>query len=78
MKDRLPIGTPVLCVGIDPHRSVLEAWGVADSGEGLGQFVHTIVPLILDSGCSVVKPQVAFFECVPSRCFWGICGVTAL
>lgn len=62
MKDRLPIGTPVLCVGIDPHRSVLEAWGVADSGEGLGQFVHTIVPLILDSGCSVVKPQVAFFE----------------
>ena len=35
---------------------------MADSGEGLGQFVHTIVPLILDSGCSVVKPQVAFFE----------------
>jgi len=62
MKDRLTIGTPVLCVGIDPHRSVLEAWGVPDSAEGLGHFVHTIVPLILDSGCSVVKPQVAFFE----------------
>lgn len=62
MKDRLPVGNRVLCVGIDPHGSVLEAWGMPDSGEGLVEFVNTIVPLVVDSGCAVVKPQVAFFE----------------
>ena len=56
------MGTPVLCVGIDPHGSVLEAWGLPDSAEGLGDFVSAIVPLLGESGCSVVKPQVAFFE----------------
>ena len=62
MKNRLPEGSPLLCVGIDPHRAVLEAWGCPDSAEGLAQFVSAIVPLIVETGCAVVKPQVAFFE----------------
>jgi orotidine-5'-phosphate decarboxylase len=51
-----------LCVGIDPHPSVLEAWGCADSDAGLASFVSRIVPVLVDSGVRVVKPQVAFFE----------------
>ena len=51
-----------LCVGIDPHPSVLEAWGCADSDAGLNSFVSAIVPTLVDSGVRVVKPQVAFFE----------------
>jgi orotidine-5'-phosphate decarboxylase len=52
----------LLCVGIDPQPEVLDAWGVADSEAGLAAFLNTIVPLIVESGCRVVKPQVAFFE----------------
>lgn len=62
MRQSLLAGSPVLCVGIDPHPEVLEAWGVPDSDSGLGAFVRAIVPLVVESGCSVVKPQVAFFE----------------
>jgi orotidine-5'-phosphate decarboxylase len=62
MRERLRAGSPLLCIGIDPHPEVLEAWGASDSAEGLGNFVSDIVPLVVDSGCSVVKPQVAFFE----------------
>ena len=51
-----------LCVGIDPHPSVLEAWGCANSDAGLASFVSRIVPGLVDSGVRVVKPQVAFFE----------------
>ena len=62
MRDRLRAGSPALCIGIDPHPEVLEAWGASDTAEGLGSFVSDIVPLVVGSGCSVVKPQVAFFE----------------
>lgn len=62
MRAGLRAGFPALCIGIDPHPEVLEAWGAPDSAEGLGRFVADIVPLVVASGCSLVKPQVAFFE----------------
>ena len=72
MRAGLRPGSPALCLGIDPHPEVLDAWGAPDSAEGLGRFVKDIVPLVVDSGCSVVKPQVAFFE------RHGIAGMRAL
>lgn len=62
MSEARPTANPVLCLGIDPSSEVLEVWGVPDSPEGLGMFVSAIVPLVVESGCSVVKPQVAFYE----------------
>lgn len=62
MMGALSPGAPTLCVGVDPHPSVLEAWGVGDSAEGLSNFAQAIVPLLLESRCRAVKPQVAFFE----------------
>lgn len=62
MRQDLLADSPVLCIGIDPHPEVLEVWGVPDSAPGLGMFASAIVPLVAESGCSVVKPQVAFFE----------------
>lgn len=57
-----PANTRTLCVGIDPHASVLEAWECADTEAGLASFLSAIVPALSASGVSVVKPQVAFFE----------------
>ena len=36
-----------LCVGIDPHASLLEEWGVGDSVLGLGRFASTCVRVSL-------------------------------
>jgi orotidine-5'-phosphate decarboxylase len=58
----LSAGKPTLCVGVDPHPSVLEAWGVGDNTAGLSNFARAIVPLLLETRCRAVKPQVAFFE----------------
>ena len=50
-----------LCLGLDPHRSVLDAWGQPDSAEGVREFglraIEAAAGLI-----GIVKPQVAFFE----------------
>ena len=55
-----------LCAGIDPHASLLHAWGLEDSVAGLERFaltaVEAIAPLV-----SVVKPQSAFYERHGSR-----------
>ena len=55
-----------LCAGIDPHASLLHAWGLDDSVAGLERFALTageaIAPLV-----SVVKPQSAFYERHGSR-----------
>lgn len=50
-----------LCVGIDPHSSLLESWGLADSVAGLREFSLAVVEACA-SRVSVIKPQVSFFE----------------
>lgn len=50
-----------LCVGIDPHPHLLEAWGLPHSVDGLRTFSRTCVEAFAD-GAALVKPQVAFFE----------------
>ena len=50
-----------LCVGIDPHPGLLQAWDLPDDAGGLERFSMTVVealgPLV-----AVLKPQSAFFE----------------
>ncbi|KUG54263.1 orotidine 5'-phosphate decarboxylase [Serinicoccus chungangensis] len=50
-----------LCVGIDPHRELLDAWGLPDSPDGLREFC-AIVLAAATGRCAAVKPQSAFFE----------------
>ena len=50
-----------LCVGIDPHPSLLEAWGLPVSADGLGLFADTCVEAF-GADVAVLKPQSAFFE----------------
>ncbi|MDG4532912.1 orotidine-5'-phosphate decarboxylase [Streptomyces sp. AV19] len=55
-----------LCVGIDPHAALLEAWGLGDDIAGLERFAHTVVEALADR-VAVLKPQSAFFERFGSR-----------
>lgn len=55
-------GPARLCVGIDPHRNSLSAWGLEDDREGLSRFSQTILSECLASGVGIIKPQVALFE----------------
>jgi orotidine-5'-phosphate decarboxylase len=50
-----------LCVGIDPHRALLEAWGLPYDVSGLERFALTCVEA-LGGTVAAVKPQSAFFE----------------
>jgi orotidine-5'-phosphate decarboxylase len=50
-----------LCVGIDPHRGLLEDWGLPDSVTGLERFAMSAVEAVAEVA-AVVKPQSAFFE----------------
>jgi orotidine-5'-phosphate decarboxylase len=50
-----------LCVGVDPHASLLLRWGLPDSVEGLKTFSDTVVSALADR-VAVLKPQSAFFE----------------
>jgi orotidine-5'-phosphate decarboxylase len=50
-----------LCVGIDPHTALLEAWGLSDDVGGLERFSRTVVEALADR-VAVLKPQSAFFE----------------
>ncbi|MFF3555115.1 orotidine-5'-phosphate decarboxylase [Streptomyces tsukubensis] len=61
MDDRGP-----LCVGIDPHASLLTAWGLNDDVAGLERFARTTVEALADR-VAVLKPQAAFFERFGSR-----------
>jgi orotidine-5'-phosphate decarboxylase len=49
-----------LCLGIDPHPELLQAWGLPVSPDGLAAFCDVCVAAYADF--AVVKPQVAFFE----------------
>ncbi|RZU28792.1 orotidine-5'-phosphate decarboxylase [Streptomyces sp. BK022] len=55
-----------LCVGIDPHASLLADWGLNDDVAGLERFGRTVVEAVADR-VAVVKPQSAFFERFGSR-----------
>ena len=50
-----------LCLGLDPHASVLDAWGQPDSAEGVREFGLRAVEAAADR-IGIVKPQIAFFE----------------
>ena len=50
-----------LCLGIDPHAGLLEAWGQPDSAEGVREFGLRVVEAAAGR-VGIVKPQVAFFE----------------
>ncbi len=50
-----------LCVGIDPHASLLASWGLPDDVSGLERFAATSVEALAGQ-VAVVKPQSAFFE----------------
>ncbi|WP_055525229.1 orotidine-5'-phosphate decarboxylase [Streptomyces graminilatus] len=55
-----------LCVGIDPHASLLLDWGLNDDIAGLERFSRTVVEA-LAGRVAVMKPQSAFFERFGSR-----------
>ncbi len=50
-----------LCVGIDPHPSLLEAWGLPDSPAGVGEFALTVLDAV-GPHVAAIKPQSALFE----------------
>lgn len=50
-----------LCVGIDPHTALLDAWELPDDAYGLARFADACVEAFADTA-AVIKPQSAFFE----------------
>lgn len=50
-----------LCVGIDPHASLLEQWGLTADARGVRDFGLRVVEAAAGR-VGIVKPQVAFFE----------------
>lgn len=50
-----------LCVGIDPHTSLLQHWGLEASAAGVREFGLRVVDAAAPT-VGVVKPQVSFFE----------------
>lgn len=60
-----------LCVGIDPHVHLLDAWGLPVSAAGAREFGLRTVDAAAGR-VGIVKPQVSFFE------RWGSAGFAAL
>lgn len=50
-----------MCVGIDPHTYLLEAWGLPVSAVGAHEFGLRVVEA-LHGRVGIVKPQAAFYE----------------
>jgi orotidine-5'-phosphate decarboxylase len=50
-----------LCIGVDPHPTLLRAWGLTDDVAGLTTFGRTVVEALADR-VAVIKPQSAFYE----------------
>ncbi|HEY8301262.1 MAG TPA: orotidine-5'-phosphate decarboxylase [Jatrophihabitans sp.] len=50
-----------LCVGIDPHPALLDAWGLPDDADGLARFADTCVAAFAGTA-AVIKPQSGLFE----------------
>lgn len=57
-----------LCVGVDPHPELLQAWGLPESVDGLERFAEICVEAFVGR-VALVKPQVAFFEAYGSGGF---------
>jgi orotidine-5'-phosphate decarboxylase len=55
-----------LCAGIDPHRTLVESWGLRYDVDGLAAFTEACVEAFAGS-VAVVKPQSAFYEVFGSR-----------
>lgn len=55
-----------LCAGIDPHRALVESWGLTYDIAGLERFALTCVEAFAGR-VAAVKPQSAFFEVFGSR-----------
>lgn len=60
-----------LCVGIDPHPGLLEAWGLEADAAGVERFARSVVEA-LAGRVALLKPQVALFE------VYGAAGIAAL
>lgn len=50
-----------LCVGIDPHASLLSEWNLEDNVSGLRSFAFAVLEASVGR-VGVIKPQVSFFE----------------
>lgn len=50
-----------LCVGIDPHAPLLDAWGLPDDASGAERMGREVVAAAAGVA-ACVKPQIAFFE----------------
>lgn len=50
-----------LCVGIDPHPAMLQAWGLPANASGVERFSRQLVEALGDQ-VAAFKPQSAFFE----------------
>ena len=50
-----------LCVGIDPHGTLLADWGLPDDATGLREFALRVMDAVAGR-VAAVKPQAAFFE----------------
>ena len=50
-----------LCVGIDPSKQLLEAWGREDTIEGLEFFSLAVLEAVIGTAAAI-KPQISFFE----------------
>lgn len=50
-----------LCIGIDPHASLLATWGLPDDAAGVRELGLRVIEAAA-SRVGVVKPQIAFFE----------------
>ncbi|MEF9874567.1 MULTISPECIES: orotidine-5'-phosphate decarboxylase [Micrococcaceae] len=57
-----------LCVGIDPHPALLEAWGLENTAEGVRSFSLTVVEAMAGAA-AILKPQVALYERFGSKGF---------
>jgi orotidine-5'-phosphate decarboxylase len=50
-----------LCVGVDPHAGLLDAWGLRDDAAGVREFSLRVVEA-LGGRVAALKPQAAFYE----------------
>ena len=50
-----------LCVGIDPHATLIEEWGLPDNAASLLEFGRRVIEAA-SGRVGIVKPQVSFFE----------------
>jgi orotidine-5'-phosphate decarboxylase len=60
-----------LCVGLDPHPGVLQAWSLPVDVRGMERLVRSVVAALADR-VACFKPQSAFFE------VWGAAGLAVL